>query len=185
MKNKILLFIPLSIILCLYSVNCSVSSVQEHPSGIKVAFEIGSIAPNFTARDLQGNQWELWELKGKKVILSFWTINSTRSKLQLEEFQEFYEIMDKDKIVLLGMTCQEQEGDLIPFLIRRKIIYPNLIDRMGNICRLYDVSIIRGLASQGASPFPFTVFINEESIIENIYFIQIGKYTLMEFADMD
>lgn len=182
--NKILPFLLIFVVLLvIFESGCTATSSREHPSGIKVAFEKGAIAPNFTLKDHKGDKWQLWTLSGKKVILSFWAINSAKSRIQLEDLQKFYENMDRDRVVLLGITCQEQEGDLIPFLTRRRVTYPNLIDRMGDICRLYGVTIMRGYASPGASPFPFTVFINEDSTIEKIISVQISLNMLMEFAD--
>lgn len=182
------LFYSITIIALFIFIGCS--SVQEHPSGDRVAFEVGAIAPNFTGRDLDGNEYELWEMEGKKVILSFWATYDGRSRLQLDDLQAFYNNMDEDKIVLLGITFKEEEGDIIPLLSRRRINYPNIIDRRGDIGRLYGISIIEKVDDFGrmiidpdsARNFPLTVFINEESRIERILSRQINIGVLEDFA---
>ncbi len=34
--------------------------------------EVGKMAPNFSLTDLQGNEWQLTDLRGKVVFLNFW-----------------------------------------------------------------------------------------------------------------
>ncbi len=166
------------------------ASLPEHPSGKRVAFETGAIAPDFSARDLDGNEYRLWDLSGKKVILSFWATYDARSRLQLDDFQEFYTSMDRESVVLLGITFKEQEGDMIPLLSRRMISYPNVVDRHGRIGRLYGITIIENVDSFGhqiidpdsARSFPVTVLINEDSTIERIISVQINPKDLYEFT---
>ncbi len=187
MKYRILLTLS---VLLLITAFWSCSTMQEHPSGKRVAFEVGAIAPNFEAKDLDGNIYNLWDLNGKKVILSFWATYDARSRLQLDDFQEFYNRMDKDKAVLLGLTFKEQEGDIIPLLQRRLINYPNIVDRHGRIGRYYGITIIENVDEFGhqiidpdsARSFPVTVFINEDSTIEKIISVQISPQMLNEFA---
>lgn len=177
-------------ILGIFMVFFACASTQEHPSGKKVAFEIGAIAPNFTARDLDGNQWELWNLAGKKVILSFWATYDVRSRMQLEDLQDFYNTMDRDSAVLLGLTYKEDEGDLIPFLQRRRVTYPNIIDKHGSIGRLYGITVIENIDRFGrqiidpdsARAFPVTVLINEDSTIDRIISVQININLLDDFV---
>lgn len=185
---KSIFYYILSLAFLLSVLSCA--SVQEHPSGRPVGFEVGHIAPNFSARDLDGNHYELWELTGKKVILSFWATYDANSRLQLDDLQTFYNSMDKDRVKLLGITYKEQEGDVIPLLTRRRINYPNIIDRHGRIGPLYGITIIDRVNDFGqqiidpesARSFPVTLFINEDSTIERIISVRVNMNMLEQFA---
>jgi len=67
--------------------------------------QIGSLAPDFTLKDQDGNLVKLSELKGKKVLLSFhplaWTSVCAN---QMKSLEQKYDTLEQLKTVPLGLS---------------------------------------------------------------------------------
>ncbi|MCB1023194.1 MAG: TlpA family protein disulfide reductase [Acidobacteria bacterium] len=70
--------------------------------------EVGSSAQNFTQANMQGEDVELAGLKGKVVIMTFW---STKCEICESEIPKLNKLVDKYKgqdVVFLGLTMNHQ-----------------------------------------------------------------------------
>lgn len=118
---------------------------------------IGSKAPDFTAKDLQGNSVKLSELKGKIVVLDFWASWCVPCKKSMPHLIELYNEYKDTSFTIIGVNVdtelkklREFESDLntdIPFTL--------IFDKDSEIPPLYEVE-----------GMPTTVVINKEGIIK-------------------
>jgi peroxiredoxin len=121
------------------------------------AQSIGSKAPDFTAKDLQGNTVKLSDLKGKVVLLDFWASWCEPCKKSMPHLIELYNEYKDTSFTIIGVNVdtdmkklEEFEGDLstdIPFTV--------IFDKKSEIPPLYEVE-----------GMPTTVIINKEGIIK-------------------
>lgn len=65
----------------------------------------GTLAPDFTLTDLDGNSHKLSEYRGKNVIVAFWaTTHTTCKKLQIPALKELRDGYPKDKLEILSIS---------------------------------------------------------------------------------
>jgi len=131
---------------------------------------VGNAAPNFELMDIDGQNISLNDFKGKWVILNFWATWCPPCRAELPTLNRFYEGMDKDKVVLLGINAAGTEKTdektdvrsyVSTFVTNEGIDFPILLDFCKNTepC----VSTI-----YGAGNLPTTVVISPEGIITQI-----------------
>ncbi len=145
--------------------------VQGEALGVKKAqetgIEIGSLAPNFILKDINGNLVKLSDFRDKKaVVINFW---ASWCPFCLEEMPDFEEGSQKykDEVVILGINRGEKQDVAINYAKNQlpvEITYPVLLDSNEDVSNVY---ILRGM--------PVTYFINKNGIIINRYFGKITK----------
>lgn len=64
----------------------------------------GTLAPDFTLTDLDGNSHKLSDYRGKDVIVAFWATTHTTCKLQVPALKELRESYPKDKLAILSIS---------------------------------------------------------------------------------
>jgi len=95
---------------------------------------VGSAAPDFTLRDLDGREVALGSLRGKVVVLDFWASwcgPCKRAMPFLEEIHRAYESdpATKGKVVVLGMNTSESDAADARRVIKEKALtYLTLLD---------------------------------------------------------
>ena len=107
--------------------------------GLAARAEVGKPAPDFSLDLLGGGTLKLSELKGKAVIINFWTTWCPECKDELPALEAFYRRY-ADQIVLLGINMRETEGLVRPFVERYGVTYPILLDRFERVSRAYQVT---------------------------------------------
>ena len=101
---------------------------------------VGSIAPNFELKDVKGNRWKLTDLKGKVVLLVFFSVHCPHCRKELPAVNELFLKYANDGLMVLGI-CVDMEGVEPVRKIQKelKIDFPLLVDDRG-IFFVYEVS---------------------------------------------
>lgn len=68
----------------------------------------GNLAPDFTLKDLQGNDLSLSSLRGKYVVLDFWGSWCGWCIKGIPDMKKYYEKY-RDKMEILGIDCRDTE----------------------------------------------------------------------------
>jgi peroxiredoxin len=116
-------------------------------------------APPFSLKDLQGKSVTLESLKGKVVVLNFWTKTCGPCLEEMPELAEFTKVLrDRRDVVVLAVSTDEGPDDVRPTLqtvLREPPPFAVLFDP--------DLRVVRD--KYGTRLFPETWFIDKQGII--------------------
>jgi peroxiredoxin len=110
----------------------------------------GTIAPDFTAKDLSDRTITLSKLKGKVVVLDFWDSSDMQSMVDLPNVIDVYKKYHQKGVVVIGFALDKDKQALVTAIHQNKIdfsqvYYPKLFDSNGlatPILHLYKVSTL-------------------------------------------
>jgi peroxiredoxin Q/BCP len=98
---------------------------------------IGDKAPDFKAKDQDGNEIKLSDFKGKKVILYFYPKDNTPGcTAQACNLRDNYEDLQKDGYVVLGVS-QDSEKSHKKFIEKQGLPFPLIADEDHTVHNLY------------------------------------------------
>jgi len=126
---------------------------------------MGSKAPNFTLRNLQGEAVSLSQFRGKKVILNFWASWCTPCKMEMPHFQTLWARYNPgaDFVILSVAGSQSEETIIRNFITDGNYTFTVCLDPNGDAFNKYELSSI-----------PKTYFIDKDGVIRRI---QQGMFT--------
>jgi len=88
----------------------------------------GSLAPDFTLRDLNGESFSLAEAKGKVVILDFWATWCPPCRAELPHFQSLHREYEGKGLVVIGISLDSTGAASVKsFIEDNGISYPILM----------------------------------------------------------
>jgi peroxiredoxin len=99
--------------------------------------KIGQSAPEFIGRDWRNSQpLSLSELKGKVVVVHFWTLGCINCKHNLPSYNSWEKQFSKQGLVIVGIHTPETDYErsstnLAEAIQARGITYPILVDNEG------------------------------------------------------
>lgn len=115
-------------------------------------------AMNFQLETIENEMIQLSDLKGKKVVLNFWTSWCPPCKEEMPQLNEYYEqYADAHNVEILAINITDQEfsvKDVKQFVQQYRVIFPVLLDETGKVSMDYAVLTI-----------PTTFIINEEGMV--------------------
>ncbi len=111
-------------------------------------------APNFTLRDLRGNQVSLSDFKGQPIVLNFWATWCSPCRVEIPHLEALYTKYKDQGLVVIGMNTETDYMKVKRFA-DPQISYTVLLDGSTQ-AQGYDVSGI-----------PCTYYIDREGIIRH------------------
>jgi peroxiredoxin len=126
---------------------------------------MGSKAPNFTLKNLKGEDVSLSQLRGKKVILNFWASWCTPCKIELPHFQSVWDKYGPDAgfTILTVAGSQSEEPAIRSYIANGNYTFPVCLDPGEEAFNRYELTSI-----------PKTYFIDKDGVIKRI---QQGMFT--------
>ncbi|MGH7437943.1 MAG: peroxiredoxin family protein [Polyangiaceae bacterium] len=113
----------------------------QAPSASSGSSGTGTLAPDFTARDVDGKTVRLSDHLGKHVVLlDFWATFCEPCKAEFPHLADLY-ARDKDKgLLVLGVAMDgpESSAEVPAFVKRHGVTFPVVLDDDSRIASLYD-----------------------------------------------
>jgi peroxiredoxin len=100
----------------------------------------GTVAPDFTGRDIAGKTFRLSDYHGKVVLLDFWSTFCEPCKAEFPHLRAMYEV-DRIKgllVVAVAMDGPETVADIPSFVKRFDLDFPVVTDEDSRIASLYN-----------------------------------------------
>ncbi len=122
-----------------------VPPLPETPSGKQPSMDGGEQdsedikAPDFTLQSLEGESYSLSELRGKAVLISFWSPTCPPCVLQLPGLQKLYQAMPDESFEILAVT-PANKAMVENTKKKHNLGFPVLLDTRGQVERLYRIS---------------------------------------------
>jgi peroxiredoxin len=104
------------------------------------AGQTGSVAPQFTLKDLTGRSIALDQYKGKVVFLDFWAPWCAPCKEELPELEALHNRYAREGLAIIGISLDTSEASVSRFLQKMPVAFPVLIDKNADASDLYRVS---------------------------------------------
>ena len=128
---------------------------------VKVSAEVGARAPDFSLPTIDGDTLTLSDLRGKPVILTFWTTGCGACLYQMPFFQVAQEEMGQE-VNIIAIDIGESGGLVQLFAAYYGYTFTFALDYDGSVYNEYNV---RGT--------PTNFLIDEDGVIQDI---RIGAY---------
>ncbi len=104
-----------------------------------MALTVGTVAPDFSVKDTNGNIVTLASLKGKKVVMYFYPKDDTPGcTKEACSFRDNYSVYQEKGIVVLGVS-QDDEAAHQAFTTKFSLPFPLLADVGGALSKAYEV----------------------------------------------
>ncbi|MBN2798036.1 MAG: TlpA family protein disulfide reductase [Deltaproteobacteria bacterium] len=153
MRRKLLILIP-GLVLIAALIAVLAAGFGHDPHALPSMLD-GKPAPGFSLQSLQGETYTLSELKGRKVLLNFWSTWCQPCKIEQPMLDYYAAQQGPDGVVFLGVLYGDEPEPAKAFLRRKGgEAYPNLYDPTGRI-----------IVDYGVGGVPETYFINEEGVV--------------------
>lgn len=116
--------------------------------------QVGSKAPDFILKSLDGQTVKLSELKGKAVLLNFFTTWCPTCRVEMPDLEAAWVTDKNHEFVLLAVDLDESEVTVSAFKQRYSLTFPILLDKGSRVANSY-----------GVLPLPTTYFIDAGGIV--------------------
>lgn len=113
--------------------------------------------PDFVLPSLDGSEVRLSDLKGKVVLLNFWTTWCPDCVDEMPLLQEAYAEKQADGLVVLAVDLKEDKAKVQRFVDENGLTFTVLLDRKGEVSDRYNVYYI-----------PHTVIIDRDGEIRRV-----------------
>jgi cytochrome c biogenesis protein CcmG/thiol:disulfide interchange protein DsbE len=121
--------------------------------------QVGFVAPDFTLKTPDGEEYTLSELKGNAVLVNLWATWCPPCRAEMPVIEKMYrEYKDQGFVVLaIDMTYQDDPANVVPFIQKYGLTFPVLLEETGDVAAMYQ---LRSL--------PSSYFINRAGIIQEV-----------------
>ena len=96
-------------------------------------------APNFTLKELEGRKISLNELKGKVILLNFFSLWCSVCQKQASSFDKMDEVIKNKDLVFLSVAVEGRQKDLLKYKEKFNVSIPILIDKDGSVAKAYQI----------------------------------------------
>lgn len=129
----------------------------------KEKVKIGSEAPDFLLKDLEGNEHQLSDYKGKGVFLNFWGTWCEPCEREMPYMENQYKYYKSQGVEVLAVNIAESNIAVESFANKHDLSFPIVLDKDRQVLNAY-----------GVGPLPTTFLINPDGKVE---FITSGSLT--------
>ena len=132
--------------------------------------QAGQEAPDFAAKDLEGNVIVLSSLRGRPVIVRFWETDCRYCRADTPIFSAWFsKYQDRGLAVIYISSFHEKIDKVKDFIATQGVPFPVVMDEGGRLADLYQVKL-----------YPQTFVISPEGLVVANLFGGVGEAELRE-----
>ncbi len=94
-------------------------------------------APDFTLKDLDGNQVSLRDFRGKVIFLNFWATWCPPCRLEMPTMERLHVELNDQGLVILAVNYREGPEKIQAFLKQHDLTFTALVDEKAEVFELY------------------------------------------------
>ncbi|MCM3588048.1 redoxin domain-containing protein [Mesobacillus maritimus] len=132
----------------------------ENANELPIALEVDSLAPNFSLVDLEGNEVQLSDYRGKKLLVNFWATWCPPCKDEMPYMQEMYEKYQDDGFEILAVNStitEKSKEDVAKFISDYELTFTIPMDEKNRVSSDYEIMA-----------YPTSYFIDSDGVIRSI-----------------
>lgn len=108
----------------------------------KIRVQAGDQAPNFVLEDMEGNNIQLSDLKGKGVFLNFWGTWCKPCEKEMPYMERQYSRFKNLGVETLAVNIGESDIAIETFVNKHGLTFPILKDKDRTVTEAYDITPI-------------------------------------------
>lgn len=131
----------------------------KNPDQLPEGIDVGKKAPNFTLADINGNEIQLADFKGKRVLLNFWGSWCPPCKKEMPHMQKLYEKYKDENFVIIAVNStvtEKRKEDPVRFIQRHGLTFPVPMDEKNQVSSMYEVL-----------SYPTSFFVDSDGVIRS------------------
>ena len=151
------------LLLVLFTISSTILSAQVVSQSTvtqeqQVTLSVGMDAPDFTATDVNGNEFRLSSLKGKYVVLDFWGSWCKWCIKGFPDMKEAYAELKGKNVEFVGIACKDQPDKWRKTVADNELPWINVVNEKNpDITQIY---FVKG--------YPTKIIIDPQGIIVNV-----------------
>jgi peroxiredoxin len=127
----------LLLLLCVFLCGCSMG--EERPKGPPSKIAVNAPAPDFSLKDLKGQDVSLGSFRDCPVLLVFGTTWCPYCREEIPRIKEIFKKGKEKKLEVLNIYINEPEAKVSAFASKYELPYPVLLDKDGQVAERYQV----------------------------------------------
>jgi peroxiredoxin Q/BCP len=128
-----------------------------------MSLSVGMPAPNFEAKDQNGNIIKLSDFKGKKVVLYFYPKDATPGcTAQACNLRDNYEALQKAGFIVLGVSSDSEKSHL-KFIEKQNLPFPLIADEDLKVHEAYGTWVEKSMYGRKYMGTARTTFVIDEN----------------------
>jgi peroxiredoxin len=130
--------------------------------------QVGSPAPDFALRTLDGKRISLASFRGKTLVVNVWATWCPPCRQEMPDLLAMYPRMHSDNTEFLGVDTTEEAPIVRAYVVAKSVPYPQAIDSAKMFSKSYDIAY-----------FPTTFVIDPNGILRARYIDVVGPAQLV------
>ena len=146
-------------------------STPDYKAAVGALPRVGSTAPDFTLRTIEGDSIILSKLRGHPLLINFWASWCMACRAEAPELQKLYTEYKQRGLIILGVNTTQQDtvDSARAYVSEFKLTYSIPMDENGHAVKAY-----------GVMGLPTSFFVDPEGIIRNVVIGQMDRATMLE-----
>ena len=113
------------------------AEAQSSEIGLKREPVVGALAPGFTLMNLEGEQLNLGDFRGRPVLINLWATWCGPCRIEMPAIQSRFEKYQDDGFAVLAVNFDEQQADIQAFRDEFGLTFQILLDPGAKVQNLY------------------------------------------------
>jgi peroxiredoxin len=151
---------------------CPAASASAAAPAALTGPQVGSPAPNFKLRTLDGKTVSLDSYRGKTLVINVWATWCPPCRQEMPDLLTSYATLHKSGVEFLGVDTTEEAPIIRAYVVAKNVPYAQAIDTEKTFQKDYDVQY-----------FPTTYVIDAKGILRARYIDIIGPRQLAQLTD--